>query len=144
MIAERPKKRRGPLLWLAGRSRRWWIVVAIMLPLSLPVLYVASFGPACWYTAADVGGSHMTWIRPAAPPTWARLLYWPLGGAIGNHSRPGIPALAGWLDWWAHYGRHRRTIIVIPNDAYGSYHWTDQRDFLEIVEINSRRGVPNR
>jgi hypothetical protein len=41
-----PQKRRGPLMWLAGRSRRFWIVIAL-----LPVLYVASFGPACWITS---------------------------------------------------------------------------------------------
>ena len=41
---EPERKCRGPLLWLAGRSRRFWIVVAL-LPV-LPVLYVASFGQA--------------------------------------------------------------------------------------------------
>jgi hypothetical protein len=45
-MSERPTKRRGPLLWLAGRSRRFWIVGAL-----LPVLYVASFGPACWISS---------------------------------------------------------------------------------------------
>jgi hypothetical protein len=39
-----PKKRRGPLLWLAGRSRWFWIGVALM-----PVLYVASIPPTLWY-----------------------------------------------------------------------------------------------
>jgi len=45
---ERPTKRRGPLLWLAGRSRRFWII-AILAP---PLLYVGSFGPACWAIGA--------------------------------------------------------------------------------------------
>jgi hypothetical protein len=36
-------KRRGPLLWLAGISWRFSIVVAF-----LPVLYVASLGPLVW------------------------------------------------------------------------------------------------
>lgn len=40
-----PTKRRGPLLWLANRSRRVWIVAALI---GVPVLYLASFGPACW------------------------------------------------------------------------------------------------
>src|SRR5262245_30395897 len=40
---EPSKKRLGPLLWLAGRSVRFWLVVAL-----LPVLYAGSFGPACW------------------------------------------------------------------------------------------------
>jgi hypothetical protein len=43
---DRPKKRRGPLLWLAAKSWRFWIVVVLA-----PLLYVASFGPACWITS---------------------------------------------------------------------------------------------
>src|SRR5262249_1088995 len=35
------RKRRGPLTWLAGRSRRFWIITAIALPL----LYVLGSGP---------------------------------------------------------------------------------------------------
>lgn len=42
-MSERRRKRRGPLLWLADRSRRFWIIAA-----ALPILYAASFGPACW------------------------------------------------------------------------------------------------
>jgi len=42
-----PGKRRGPLLWLAGLSlRRIGMGLAL-----LPVLYVVSFGPACWLTS---------------------------------------------------------------------------------------------
>ncbi len=43
-MTERPRKRRGPLHWLGDRSRRFWIVTALVLP----VLYVGMFGPACW------------------------------------------------------------------------------------------------
>lgn len=41
MSDEQPTKRQGPLLWLSARSWRFWGVVAL-----LPVLYVASSGPA--------------------------------------------------------------------------------------------------
>jgi len=37
------RKRRGPLTWLADRTWRFWVVMAL-----LPALYVASYGPACW------------------------------------------------------------------------------------------------
>jgi hypothetical protein len=37
-----PRKRRGPLLWLAGSRRGRWIVASVIL---LQVLYVASTGP---------------------------------------------------------------------------------------------------
>ena len=37
---ERPKKRRGPLTWLA-------------VLVGLPMLYVASFGPVCWINSRE-------------------------------------------------------------------------------------------
>jgi hypothetical protein len=43
----RRKNHGGPLYWLSRRSRRFWIVTGVLLP----VLYVASFGPACWITS---------------------------------------------------------------------------------------------
>jgi hypothetical protein len=44
------KSRGGPLYWLAGRSRRFWIV-AVML---MPVLYFASVGPLVWLDSRDL------------------------------------------------------------------------------------------
>ncbi len=41
---QQPTSRGGPLYWLQRRSRKFWIIVAALLP----VFYVASFGPACW------------------------------------------------------------------------------------------------
>lgn len=41
---ERPTKRRGPLGWLASRTRRFWIVVALVA--ALPAAYLLSAGPA--------------------------------------------------------------------------------------------------
>lgn len=40
---ERPTKRRGPMTWLAARTRRFWIILAVM-----PMLYFASIGPWVW------------------------------------------------------------------------------------------------
>src|SRR5262245_22794720 len=39
-------KRRGLLLWLSARTWRFWVAIVI-----LPPLYLASFGPACWFTS---------------------------------------------------------------------------------------------
>src|SRR5262245_45893888 len=50
-MSERSRERRGPLFWLMSRSRRFWIIAVIS-----SILYVASFGPACWITSrVDVG-----------------------------------------------------------------------------------------
>jgi hypothetical protein len=64
-MSERPRRRRGPLLWLADRSRQFWIVTA----LALPVAYLASFGPACWMS-----------VRARSEPACRRIgeVYWPL------------------------------------------------------------------
>jgi hypothetical protein len=42
-------KPRGPLTWLSARTWRFWLFAAI----ALPVLYVASFGPACWLASRN-------------------------------------------------------------------------------------------
>lgn len=44
VMDQRPTNRGGPLYWLGRRSSRFWIAVVAMIP----VLYVASIGPACW------------------------------------------------------------------------------------------------
>ena len=43
IMDERQTTRGGPLYWLGQRSRRFWIVVAVVISVS----YAASFGPAC-------------------------------------------------------------------------------------------------
>jgi hypothetical protein len=63
-----PKKRGGPLYWLKRRSRWFWIVITVLLPVS----YVASFGPVCWITMK----------RHPALYVDAPTFYWPLGTAI--------------------------------------------------------------
>jgi hypothetical protein len=62
-----PKKFRGPLNMLASspRLRRWFIGLSVVLPL----LYAASFGPACWIVGRTITG------MPAL-----RMIYRPLDG----------------------------------------------------------------
>jgi len=44
---EPERKRRGPItLFCESRRFRWGVIAVVLL---LPVLYVASFGPACWW-----------------------------------------------------------------------------------------------
>jgi hypothetical protein len=53
---EQPRKRRGPLIWLASRSRRFWIVLAILLPF----IYVLGSGP----TRSIAFRNRMTYTTP--------------------------------------------------------------------------------
>ncbi len=45
-MRQAPPRHCGPLFWLAGRSRLFWIVA-----IAAPALYIASFGPACWISS---------------------------------------------------------------------------------------------
>lgn len=60
---ERARKRLGPLLWLAGRSRPFCLDMLLLLP----VLYVVSFGPACWAFGWKRGSP---FLRAYAPIVW--------------------------------------------------------------------------
>ena len=67
---EQPKKRRGPLTWLAARTWRFWVVVVVVLP----VLYVGSFGPACRWLA----GSTFRGYRDSQGGRFTPEIYWPI------------------------------------------------------------------
>src|SRR5262249_45092404 len=97
-------KPRGPLTLLA-RSRKARLTVAVILV--LPVLYMLSFGPACWMTAVPLNGGSSDCGNDAslivsnsevAGPPKALRAYWPLGWAATNGSIPA--AIRGVLWWW--------------------------------------------
>lgn len=106
---ERPTKRRGLLLWLADRTWRFWVVVLVILP----ALYVASFGPACWWFAKSVravpGGPNFG--RNAA---YLSKFYWPIGWTLERG--PLLkPILAGYSKMCGD-----RTGVVVPSEPYGT------------------------
>jgi len=83
-MEDRRTTRGGPLYWLGRRSKRFWIAVAAM-----PILYVASFGPACWIRSwcfqrspPYVAGT------PGPPEPVLSMAYMPLGWLIENAPRP--------------------------------------------------------
>jgi len=103
-------------VWLTvriyNRRERWakWTLTTVI---SLPVLYVASFGPACWLTSQmDSGG----WMIPNP----ALRIYWPLGRiADKEHSDS---RCGQWLRWWMTVGLTDGRYAVVPTDSAGS--WT--------------------
>jgi hypothetical protein len=106
----------GFCVWLAvrifNRRERWakWTLAAVV---GLPVLYVASFGPACWLTSQVDGGGWMV-------PNPALRIYWPLGRISRKEhtdSRCGQ-----WLRWWMTVGLTEGRCAVVPTDSGGS--WT--------------------
>src|SRR5258708_2397178 len=79
----------------------WPWIVALLI--GLPVLYVASFGPACWWLATTPPGGR-TLVAPR--------VYWPLGWLAANgpsYSRDGI-------FWCATRGWRNRVVVPMNWD----------------------------
>lgn len=97
-MAQQPANRIGPLYWLKRRSRRFWIIIVAMLP----VLYVASFGPACWiYSHAGIRET------PEA--------YLPIGWLIDNAPH----SIAITLINYAEFGMPPGSFVAVPCTADG-------------------------
>src|SRR5436190_22613631 len=109
-MSDQPRKRRGPLTWLAARTWRFWVMVA----LAQPFVYVGSFGPACWLAAIPI-------VPPASSP--ARLpnpvmrVYWPLGKLLGHGAHVGR-AVGWWVKFWIPDGKFTQ----IPSSPLGPEH----------------------
>jgi hypothetical protein len=109
-MSDRPTKPFGPIGWIANRSRqfwgwiasrsrRFWIVVIILMP----VVYVASFGPACWLTATPPETAHIKfWLCPHLP----LVKYAHKGGYPGS----------GLLEWWMSVGVPQGYSLAMPHD----------------------------
>jgi hypothetical protein len=69
IMDERRENRGGPIYWFVRRSRRFWIIAAL-----LPVFYVLSFGPACWYADRHLictkWNSMLGFYRPLTRTAW--------------------------------------------------------------------------
>lgn len=102
-------------IWLVvritNRRERWakWTLATVVSP---PLLYVLSFGPACWWFGSDwtptgpFGGFSLP--GPAAPQ-----IYWP----IGRLSMRGPPAVRGVIAW---YATRRSDEVMLPFQPDGS------------------------
>ena len=86
---ETETKRRGPLLWLAGRSRRFWIVarlgciIPLLYLLSLPLMVCidSNFSPPP--VGSFRGNCRVLYVRP-------------LGFVYANSP----PNIRDWIDWY--------------------------------------------
>lgn len=85
--------------------RFWFAVIAIMLP----VLYVGSFGPACWWfckTSPLHGTAKMT-------VAYAPQYFWPLGW-VAMHGPSGVSPAIGW------YATRRSSVVYVPFNPRGT------------------------
>lgn len=99
-------------VWLTvriiNRKERWakWTLVGTIV--GVPILYIGSFGPACWATSnanpdVDVNQTNR-----------ALAIYWPLAKALSSapNSRFGE-----WLIWWMMIGTPKDYWIILPVDV---------------------------
>jgi hypothetical protein len=106
---EQPRKRGGPFYWLKRRSRWFWIATLALLP----VLYVASFGPMCWYCSRQSGSN----------PHTIPYLYVPLG-QCALHSD------------WVYEASCRFATIGMPKEVQvGVPYWSDGIYLLVIPHL---------
>jgi hypothetical protein len=93
---------------IVNRRERWAKRTLVAVIVGLPVLYVASFGPACWMTAADPAD---TTLRAALPN-----VYFPIGWAIIRSE-----AVAEAADAYGRLGMPQNTRVLIPFEIGGPY-----------------------
>jgi hypothetical protein len=101
-------------IWLVvritNRRERWamWMLATVV---SVPLFYVVSFGPACWWFASawtptgPYGG--ISCPGPAAPR-----IYWPIGRLSMRGPRP-IRSAIGW------YAKRRSDHVMLPFEPDG-------------------------
>ncbi len=92
---------------IVNRRERWakWTLAAVV---GLPVLYVASFGPACWFTSR----AHIWYFN--LPSVYSPILFTLSDkGIVGNVVR-----------WYAEVGAHPGWQWVDISDSAGPFwHW---------------------
>src|SRR5579872_4455612 len=102
-------------IWLpvriANRRERWAACMLVMV-ISPPLVYILSFGPACWWFATEgkprgTGGG-FSFDCPYAPR-----LYWPIGRLSICGPRP-VQVAIGW------YATRRSDLVMLPFEPDGS------------------------
>jgi len=100
-------------IWLAvrivNRRERWAKWTAVGLLVGLPLMYVGSFGPACWIAASPrIAGT------TDAPRVWMRF-YYPIGALIHYNKSQDNRVVVRWITWGAKKGGR----VIVPVDASG-------------------------
>src|SRR5262245_53000462 len=99
---ERPKKRRGPLLWLAAWTWREWLVLAAVTP----VLYIVSFALTCHFAAVP---ERVLRLEGRVPENQWMRVYQPIGWIAQQNS-----TLADHIYSFVRYFMPRKSVIMLP------------------------------
>ncbi len=98
-------------VWLMVRvvnRRERWAKWALAGAIGLPVLYVASFGPACWMTSQHIDALN----RGGPPPPRIMLIYGPFLELASEYPLMGAPVY-----WWGGVGLADDYCAVVPTSA---------------------------
>jgi hypothetical protein len=106
-------------IWLTvrivNRRERWAKRTLLGIVVGVPLAYVVSFGPACWWFPTP--SSDPDYLEGVPLPTVkSPRVYWPLGWLAVNSHRSVERTLA----WYATLGRHE---ILVPTNAEATGWW---------------------
>lgn len=85
------------------------LTVSLAALAAVPLLYVVTFGPACWLTAQTVVGGEVV-------PSRGMWVYWPLGKVASD-----IDSVGGRVAiWWMTLGVRKGQSVVVPTAPNGN------------------------
>ena len=99
-------------IWLIVRfvnRRERWVKRTLLATAAMPILYVASFGPVCWITAAPRIAGELGSTKP-----WMRIFF-PIGAAIQSTRSENNRYVKLWITW----GAIRNGRVIVPTDSSG-------------------------
>ena len=107
---------------MADCKKPGWVFWTTVVLVGVPVLYVASFGPACWITAGNRVGDLPLFMKVYVP--FGRIM---ADDAYSNALR--FPKTA--VRWWACLGVNPDTVVRVPINVEGScvYFWSRNDSF---------------
>jgi len=98
-------------IWLTvrivSRGERWAKWTAATLPIVLPLLYVFSFGPACWVAASNMENGQ------------AHPIYWLIGASIPSERT----VWGDFVLWWGKLGIPAGYAVWGPLEPDGTRHF---------------------
>ena len=102
---------------MADRKKPGWVFWTTVIVVGVPVLYVLSFGPACWWFAKPIEVGSWAFSGSLAVDQRkmreASKAYWPLGWLVANGPTP-VHRVLGW------YALLGTDVVVLPTDSSGA------------------------
>ena len=85
------------------------LILGLAALAAVPLLYVLTFGPACWLTAQTIVGGEVV-------PSRAMWFYWPLGMVASD-----MDSVSGRsARWWMTIGVRKGQSAVVPTSPNGN------------------------